>query len=189
MPTFSPPLREGISTSQDYWKIPQTYLILGAVFFDGERGLCSYLGDLYKSATWKLPEKAFTVTFPETLEENLVQNAVDSIEGRKQEDEGNVSFEGEVRVTLTAFDGEAVIEVLDNGKGLPPEARDRLTEPYVTTRAKGTGLGLAIVKTILEDHGADLKLEDRREGGARVEIRIPMLDREASTPVSDVGAV
>ena len=119
---------------------------------------------------------------------NLVQNAVDAIEGRKQEGGEGDGFSGEIQVALTAGDGEATIEVLDNGKGLPPEARDRLTEPYVTTRAKGTGLGLAIVKTILEDHGAELKLEDREEGGARVEVKIPLLDREAPIPVSDVGA-
>ena len=48
----------------------------------------------------------------------------------------------------------------DNGIGLPAEHRHRLTEPYVTTRAKGTGLGLAIVRKILEDHGGELALED-----------------------------
>ncbi len=58
----------------------------------------------------------------------------------------------------------------DNGKGLPKENRERLTEPYVTTRAKGTGLGLAIVKKIMEDHGGDLVLEDRAEGGTRVSL-------------------
>jgi two-component system nitrogen regulation sensor histidine kinase NtrY len=54
---------------------------------------------------------------------------------------------------------------------LPTENRDRLTEPYVTTREKGTGLGLAIVKKIMEDHGGSLLLEDRPEGGARITLR------------------
>ena len=58
----------------------------------------------------------------------------------------------------------------DNGKGLPRENRERLTEPYVTTRAKGTGLGLAIVKKIMEDHGGELILEDRPGGGTRVSL-------------------
>ena len=57
--------------------------------------------------------------------------------------------------------------VEDNGKGLPQQGRERLTEPYVTTRAKGTGLGLAIVKKIMEDHGGELVLEDRRSRAAR----------------------
>jgi len=119
---------------------------------------------------------------------NLVQNAIDAIDGRRQTDEEVENFVGEISLNVSESDGEAVIEVLDNGKGLPPEARDRLTEPYVTTRAKGTGLGLAIVKTILEDHGATLKLEDRQHGGARVEVKIPLIDRRVSAPVSDVGA-
>ena len=56
----------------------------------------------------------------------------------------------------------------DNGVGLPAKDRDRLTEPYVTTREKGTGLGLAIVKRIMEDHGGELVLTDAAERpGAR----------------------
>jgi two-component system, NtrC family, nitrogen regulation sensor histidine kinase NtrY len=62
------------------------------------------------------------------------------------------------------------VDVEDNGRGLPEENRDRLTEPYVTTRAKGTGLGLAIVKKIMEDHNGDLSIEDRDGGGARVSL-------------------
>ena len=62
--------------------------------------------------------------------------------------------------------------VLDDGPGLPTKVRDRLTEPYVTTRAEGTGLGLAIVNKIMEDHGGELRLSDRDDGvtGARVEL-------------------
>ena len=60
-----------------------------------------------------------------------------------------------------------VVAVEDNGKGCRKQGRERLTEPYVTTRAKGTGLGLAIVKKIMEDHQGELVLEDRRAGGAR----------------------
>lgn len=61
-----------------------------------------------------------------------------------------------------------VVTIDDNGKGLPKENRDRLTEPYVTTRTRGTGLGLAIVKKIMEDHQAELVLGDRDGGGTRV---------------------
>jgi two-component system nitrogen regulation sensor histidine kinase NtrY len=53
-----------------------------------------------------------------------------------------------------------VIDVIDNGIGLPKVARARLLEPYVTTRAKGTGLGLAIVGRVLEDHGGRIELKD-----------------------------
>jgi two-component system nitrogen regulation sensor histidine kinase NtrY len=60
----------------------------------------------------------------------------------------------------------AIVTVTDNGIGLPVESRERLTEPYVTTRARGTGLGLAIVKKIVEDHGGTLELGDAPGGGA-----------------------
>jgi two-component system nitrogen regulation sensor histidine kinase NtrY len=52
------------------------------------------------------------------------------------------------------------IVIEDNGIGLPAKDRDRLTEPYVTTREKGTGLGLAIVKRIMEEHGGALLIQD-----------------------------
>ena len=80
-----------------------------------------------------------------------------------------------------------IIEVEDNGVGLPARDRDRLTEPYVTTREKGTGLGLAIVKRILEDHGGELELTDARSGqGALAILRFPavMISRIEITPRS-----
>ncbi len=58
---------------------------------------------------------------------------------------------------------DVVIDVIDNGIGLPKENRARLLEPYVTTRDKGTGLGLAIVGRILEEHGGRLELRDASE--------------------------
>ena len=71
-------------------------------------------------------------------------------------------------MSVTAADGHAAVTVEDNGNGLPSQGRERLTEPYVTTRAKGTGFGLAIVKKIMEDHGGELILEDGEANGARV---------------------
>lgn len=107
---------------------------------------------------------------------NLIQNAVDAIEGRDQAAAENLPG-GEVEFELSVIDNDAVIEITDNGRGLPDDKRDRLTEPYVTTRAKGTGLGLAIVKTILEDHDASLELKDRDDGasGACVRVVVPLL--------------
>src|SRR3546814_21037585 len=71
------------------------------------------------------------------------------------------------------------IRVIDNGKGLPLENRDRLFEPYVTTRTKGTGLGLAIVKKIIEEHGGTIALTDAPgfdpdlKNGSVARIRLP----------------
>nr|P45675.2 RecName: Full=Nitrogen regulation protein NtrY homolog [Azospirillum brasilense]CAA86066.2 Nitrogen regulation protein ntrY homolog [Azospirillum brasilense] len=104
---------------------------------------------------------------------NLLQNAADAIEGRPPPAEGTELPPGHVAIRVEA-DAERIAMIIeDNGKGLPTEERDRLTEPYVTTRAKGTGLGLAIVKKIMEDHGGVLTLEDREGGGARVGLVIP----------------
>ena len=103
---------------------------------------------------------------------NVLKNAAESIDRR--ETAGETLPQGLVIVTLGRQAGEdgprITIVVEDNGIGLPEEQRDRLTEPYVTTRDKGTGLGLAIVKKIMEDHNGDLILEDRAGGGARVSL-------------------
>ena len=72
-------------------------------------------------------------------------------------------------------DGRIVIDVTDNGKGLPGDQRQKLLEPYMTTREGGTGLGLAIVGKILEDHGGGIELLDRSDGmrGARIRLWFP----------------
>ncbi|HST91450.1 MAG TPA: ATP-binding protein, partial [Brevundimonas sp.] len=73
----------------------------------------------------------------------------------------------------------------DDGVGLPAKDRERLTEPYVTTREKGTGLGLAIVKRICEEHGGELKLADAEHlSGARVCLIFPL----KSQPTGASGA-
>ena len=100
---------------------------------------------------------------------NIIKNASESIHGRKCPDGGNLP-PGRIDLTVTADAASVVICVEDNGLGLPREHRDRLTEPYVTTREKGTGLGLAIVKKIMSDHGGELLLEDRPLGGVRVRL-------------------
>ncbi|CAN0484737.1 unnamed protein product, partial [Discosporangium mesarthrocarpum] len=107
---------------------------------------------------------------------NLLQNSVDAIDGRTAIDTGALP-RGSIQLALSIIDDDVSIEITDNGKGLPVEKRDRLTEPYMTTRTKGTGLGLAIVKTILEDHSGVLELKDRDDGepGASIRVTIPLL--------------
>jgi two-component system nitrogen regulation sensor histidine kinase NtrY len=107
---------------------------------------------------------------------NLLQNAIDSIERRRAKP-GQELPPGRVSVRLVDAGAARAIEVEDNGAGLPRADRDRLTEPYVTTRQRGTGLGLAIVKKIMEDHGGDLLLGDRKGGGARITLLFPAPDR------------
>lgn len=100
---------------------------------------------------------------------NLLKNAVEAIEARQEK----MTVQGRVIVSVARNHDIVRITVDDNGRGLPQEQRDVLTEPYVTTRVKGTGLGLAIVKKIMEDHQGELTLEDLPLGdseldGARV---------------------
>jgi len=101
---------------------------------------------------------------------NLLKNAGEAIEGRAPPPDGGKLPPGQISLRLLDRGGEVRVIIEDNGKGLPREGRERLAEPYVTTRAKGTGLGLAIVKKIMEDHGGALTLEDREGGGARISL-------------------
>jgi two-component system nitrogen regulation sensor histidine kinase NtrY len=101
---------------------------------------------------------------------NLLQNAIDAIDGREPPADGQSLPPGRIATRIVDRGGRTAVIIEDNGKGLPAENRERLTEPYVTTRAKGTGLGLAIVKKIMEDHGGDLVLEDRAGGGTSVSL-------------------
>ena len=100
---------------------------------------------------------------------NILKNSAEAIEGRDAA-AGETLPPGEITLALRDDDVTVRIVVEDNGKGLPKEGRERLTEPYMTTRSKGTGLGLAIVKKIMEDHGGHLALDDREGGGARISL-------------------
>jgi two-component system nitrogen regulation sensor histidine kinase NtrY len=87
---------------------------------------------------------------------NVIKNAAEAIDaGERPEGQPGV-----IRIRAVQARGFIAVDVIDNGKGLPRENRQRLLEPYMTTREKGTGLGLAIVKKIVEDHGGRLELHD-----------------------------
>ncbi len=104
---------------------------------------------------------------------NLLQNALDAIDGREQR-QGQALPRGRIELAVERQPKSFVVSVIDNGKGLPVDGRERLTEPYVTTRAKGTGLGLAIVKKIMEDHGGEIRLTDNPTGGSVVVLEFPL---------------
>ncbi|MBO6559028.1 MAG: PAS domain-containing sensor histidine kinase [Nisaea sp.] len=103
---------------------------------------------------------------------NLLQNAIDAIQasGPTGIDEEGGTPAHRVSVTVGREDQRIIVDVEDTGRGLPDKDRDRLTEPYVTTREKGTGLGLAIVKRIMEDHAGSITLMDREGGGTKVRL-------------------
>ena len=97
---------------------------------------------------------------------NILKNAAEALEAESKPRK-------EIIVRLQENDRSVVITIEDNGLGFPPDLIARLTEPYVTTRARGSGLGLAIAKKTIEDHKGTLQLANREEGGAIVTIALP----------------
>ena len=113
---------------------------------------------------------------------NIVKNAVEAIEGRG---EGEALPQGEILLTIAAEgDRRVILTLADNGVGLPVE-RDRIVEPYMTTRSRGTGLGLAIVKKIVEEHFGQIEFEDAPGGGSLVRFTF---DVEALRRLAAEGA-
>lgn len=115
---------------------------------------------------------------------NLVKNASEAISESSEEN-------GLILTRVYTRSGRAIVDVIDNGVGLPKENRNRLVEPYMTTREKGTGLGLAIVQKIVEQHGGRLQLRDapRRNGsGGGACVRIDFPETTGLTPEPPTGA-
>ncbi|MDB5569348.1 MAG: multi-sensor signal transduction histidine kinase [Hyphomicrobiales bacterium] len=109
---------------------------------------------------------------------NIVKNATEGMSA----EEGGERPAPRIVVRTSREDGVAAVDVIDNGKGFPKENRQRLLEPYMTTRAEGTGLGLPIVAKILEDHGGGIELLDA-PGGQGAWVRLYFPDRsEAVDP-------
>jgi two-component system nitrogen regulation sensor histidine kinase NtrY len=111
---------------------------------------------------------------------NVVKNAAEAVQQVAESRDRPADWKGSIEAVVRLDGGRAVIEVIDNGPGLPKQNRARLLEPYVTTKGtKGTGLGLAIVQKIVEQHGGVLSLEDApaapgRSRGAMVRIVLPV---------------
>jgi two-component system nitrogen regulation sensor histidine kinase NtrY len=120
---------------------------------------------------------------------NIIKNATEAIGAVPPEELGG----GRIDVIAACENEDVVIDVIDNGIGLPKESRARLLEPYVTTREKGTGLGLAIVGRVLEDHGGRIELNDAaaiRPGarGAWVRLRFAISGqpKDGAKPAQDM---
>ncbi|ALL13446.1 sensor histidine kinase NtrY-like [Caulobacter henricii] len=115
---------------------------------------------------------------------NILKNAGEAVGARR-----HITPEprGRITATLVAQEDDLCVFIEDNGIGLPQRDRDRLTEPYVTTREKGTGLGLAIVKRIMEDHEGSLVLTDAQVvPGARVILKFPATARLSASALGGV---
>jgi two-component system, NtrC family, nitrogen regulation sensor histidine kinase NtrY len=120
---------------------------------------------------------------------NIIKNSTEAIAAVPPAELGR----GHIQVS-TAREGQTiVIDVVDNGIGLPKENRNRLMEPYVTTREKGTGLGLAIVGKILEEHGGGIELRDAAEKvpgqrGTWVRVSFAAPDVTATQPATELAS-
>jgi nitrogen fixation/metabolism regulation signal transduction histidine kinase len=113
---------------------------------------------------------------------NLVTNSLEALEGRPGaciEIETQVAEEGPKQAASVA------IVVTDNGPGFQRDLIGTVFDPYVTSKPKGTGLGLAIVKKIVEEHGGRIEADNRRSGGARVRILLPLGDGARSLGVRE----
>jgi nitrogen fixation/metabolism regulation signal transduction histidine kinase len=103
---------------------------------------------------------------------NLITNAREALDGVAA---------GRIQIaTRREQSGEseyATLTVSDNGPGFKPEMLGRIFDPYVTSKPRGTGLGLAIVKKIIEEHGGRIDADNGADGGARVRVMLPLVDR------------
>jgi len=104
---------------------------------------------------------------------NLVRNAAQALVNR-------TAGTGRIIVRL-AQEGEFWnLDVEDNGPGIPPELRETVFDPYVTTKNDGTGLGLSIVKKVVIEHGGTIRAAESSLGGARLRVRLPVLGTRAA---------
>lgn len=134
------------------------------------------LRDILKDAVFTIEVSRSEISFEQELPEesmlgdfdsrmlgqafgNLIKNATEAIDAVPDDTPRDVK-RILVRATKSADDHDYIVDIIDNGNGLPNENRHRLLEPYMTMREKGTGLGLAIVKKIAEDHDGSLELHD-----------------------------
>ncbi|MEO5598338.1 MAG: ATP-binding protein [Novosphingobium sp.] len=99
---------------------------------------------------------------------NVIKNAVEAVEAKARN--APLDYRGKIVLAMRQQEQMIEITVTDNGVGLPKD-RERIVEPYVTTREKGTGLGLAIVNKIVEEHGGDMSFDSVESGGTQVTLR------------------
>jgi two-component system nitrogen regulation sensor histidine kinase NtrY len=114
---------------------------------------------------------------------NVLKNAAEAIQTQRgKTGEPKV---GRILLRVSQDEDSAIVEVIDNGAGFPAQDRNRLFEPYVTTRAKGQGLGLAIVRRVVEDHGGSLVLSDAPAPGPGAMVRFILPKRGIAQPATD----
>ena len=123
---------------------------------------------------WKVPEDPFPAAIDRQMLRrvlvNLVSNSVQAIRDARK---GEALPLGHVQIAVRHQGAASVLVVEDDGPGIAANLRDRIFEPYYTTKSDGTGLGLAIVKKIVVEHGGAIEIDQSPLGGARFTIRLP----------------
>ncbi len=109
---------------------------------------------------------------------NLLRNAQDALEGRS---------DGQIEIVTGLAGRYACLSIGDNGPGFPLDLLPRIFEPYVTTKTRGTGLGLPIVKKIVEEHLGTIEISNSPTGGARIDIRLPLVKEEEGKHGHHIG--
>jgi len=148
--------------------------------------LISEVLGLYESSTVAI-ETRFAGDLPKVLGDatqlrqvihNLLRNSEDALEGREA---------AAIRIVTERAGEQARLLIADNGPGFPVELLPRIFEPYVTTKARGTGLGLSIVKKIVDEHQGTIEISNAPEGGARMDIRLPLVKKEEANHGDNSG--
>lgn len=173
-------LKNLVNAFSHYARLPTTYLSLNdlnAVISD----VVSLFQDAHRDVTLNFTkdESLPPVNIdPEQIRRvmiNLLDNALNAIP--------SPGGEIEVRTSYSRTHGQVVVEVADNGCGVPPEYKAKIFEPYFSTKGAGSGLGLAIVTSIIDDHHGQISILDNHPRGTIVRFVIPVPKEEEKTRV------
>lgn len=171
-------LRRLVGTFSNFAKLPAADLTDADVseFLDDiERSVPAILEDVFgdEAASAKVIVEPAPEVLPVRVDammlkrgvDNLIRNALQAL----RDGEGS-----EVRIRARRDGAHALIEIVDDGPGIPESQRDRVFDPYYTTKGDGTGLGLAIVKKVVLEHGGEIEVDEAESGGARFLLRLPL---------------
>lgn len=146
------------------------------------------------SVEWEVPRASLPAAIDRQMLRrvlvNIVRNAVQAIRDARAKGAASDAVLGRVVVSARADGDGSAIVIEDDGPGVPDDTRDRIFDPYFTTKVDGTGLGLAIVKKIVVEHGGTIEVDaSERLGGARFTLRLPSPSSGAITAAKARSAI
>jgi len=189
-------LRRLVGEFSDFARLPQAILAPGdlAAFLHEQAGQSLFTEEPegkdgapapHITVVFDVPEKEARVNLDKQMFRraliNLIRNSAQAIRDQARPD-------GKVKISLHRSGDFWVIDVDDDGPGIPAESRERIFDPYVTTKHDGTGLGLAIVKKVVVEHGGIISAHESPLGGARVRVTIPAVGSALATAVLEADA-